>query len=201
MDWDPSWKWGFGFCGYWSKLENHVMEDPYAGLSKPNYQEFTGAEIQGHFSPFYFLDFEINLTLIKNTGPNEEYTFLKETTIDSSGNEIKTYEDKSYPYDSGPDTLFNFLITWKPVQKISSNLKIAYTGYRQLIHPRGKTFMSNSGVWLADITTIIQDFIMPDTNLEISFKNITDRQYEIPGTYNTIEGKPRSVQIVLRKIW
>ncbi|QTA80608.1 TonB-dependent receptor-like superfamily protein [Desulfonema limicola] len=201
IGWEPSWQWGLGFCGYWSRLEDHVMEDPYAGLSKPNHQEFTGAEIQGHYSPFRFLKFETNLTLINNKGPNEEYTFLKETYIDSSGNEIRTYEDRSYPYDSGPGALLDFIINWKPVKKISSNLRISYTGSRQLIHPRGQSFMSSSGVWLADINTIIRDIIMPDTDLEISIRNITDREYETPGIYSTIEGEGINAQIVLRKNW
>ncbi|MDM8539115.1 TonB-dependent receptor plug domain-containing protein, partial [Desulfobacterales bacterium HSG17] len=63
INWEPSKLWNLNFCGFWNKIEDHVIEDAYAGLSQPNNQEFTGLEIQGRYSPSRTLEFAANMTL------------------------------------------------------------------------------------------------------------------------------------------
>ena len=74
--WNPSKRAGLSLCGFASWIENHTMEDPYAGLSLPNSQDIIGLELEGHLSPAESLDLSANLTLMDNSGPDETYHYL-----------------------------------------------------------------------------------------------------------------------------
>ena len=193
--WKPSEKWRFDLCGFWNRIENHVMEDPYAGLSLPNHQEITGVEFEARYSPLRSLDLSANLTLMSHSGPEERYRSLLYVIPEP------VYEDRFYPYDGGAETLFNLTASWRPAERISAYCRLGYTGSRRLIHPRGDEFLTSPGVWLLDMNTIFQDVGLPGLNLELSVRNVADRRYETPGTYSSIEGEPVTAQIILRKKW
>jgi outer membrane receptor protein involved in Fe transport len=200
--WDISKRAGLSLCGFVSRIENHIMEDPYAGLSQPNNQDIKGVEIEGHLSPHSSLDFSANLTLTDNSGPDEIYH--NKTYFDGT---IWHYEDLSYPYDSGPPTLFNLTGTWRPVERVTTFARLGYFSSRQLIYPdpseeSGSTeYSSSPGGWLLDLTASIRDVVFSGLELELSIRNLTDRDYDTPGTYSTIEGKPFSAVVTLRKRW
>lgn len=199
--WKPSKHAGLSLCGFASRIKNHTMEDPYAGLSSPNHQDIKGVEIEGHLSPVKYLDFSANLTLIDNSGPDETYHYNDYSYVRPDGTVVKHYTDLRYSYDSGADTLFNLTGTWRPIEKVSTFLRLNYFSSRQLIYPRSKTSCSCPAVWLLDISTTISDFIVPGVELGLSVKNLTDKHYETPGTYSTIHGSPISAEVVLRKRW
>lgn len=194
--WDISKRVGLSLCGFASRLENHIMEDPYAGLSQPNKQDIKGVEIEGRLSPAKGLDFSANLTLTDNSGPDE--TYLSKTYFDGT---TWHYEDLSYPYNSGPRTLFNLTGTWRPVERVTTFARLGYFSSRRLIYPGATEFHSTPGVWLLDLTTTIRDVVFSGLELEFSIRNLTDKEYDTPGTYSTIEGEPFSATVMLRKRW
>jgi len=49
--------------------------------------------------------------------------------------------------------------------------------------------------------TTIRDVAGIGLDLEASVKNLTDRDYKTPGTYDLIEGDPLTVSFILRKRW
>jgi outer membrane receptor protein involved in Fe transport len=199
--WDISKHAGLSLCGFASRIENHIMEDPYAGLSQPNNQDIKGVEIEGYLSPAKGFNFSANLTLIDNSGPDEIYH--SKTYFDGT---VWHYEDLSYPYDSGPPTLFNLTGTWRPSEKVTTFARLSYFSSRQLIYPdpsekSGSTeHPSSPGVWLLDLSATIRDLVLPDFE-EFSVRNLTDKEYDTPGTYSTIEGEPFSATVMLRKRW
>ncbi len=71
--WKPSPQASLSVCGFYSRIEKHILEDPYAGLSLPNRQNIKGVEIEGRYSPLKSLDLSANLTLLDNDGPSETY--------------------------------------------------------------------------------------------------------------------------------
>ena len=193
--WKPSDRAGVSVCGFFSKIQNHLMEDPYAGLSKPNHQNINGVEIAGNLSPFKGLDFSANLTLSNNSGPDETYHYLKYVWPEPQ------YEDLNFPYDAGPHTLFNLMGTWRPVEKVTVFARLGYHSSTQLIYPRSDTFVSIPGVWLLDMSTTVRDVVFSGLELQVSVRNLTNNHYETPGTYSAIRGKPLSAEVVLRKTW
>lgn len=201
--WKPSEKWGIEFCGYWSKMKDHVMEDLYAGLSEPNHQEFTGLEIQGYYSPFKNLRFSANLSMIHNRGPDETY-YYNDYIIDPYGSATPHYVELRYPYDTGPEKLFSFTAAWRATDHISLFGGIRYFSSGKLIYLRDSDFSvrsGGSGEYLLDATVAVRDFLFSGMELQITAENLTDEKYETPGIYSAIEGAPLTVEIRLRKKW
>ncbi len=199
--WRPSSRAEVSVCGFVSRIENHIKEDPYAGLSLPNHQDIQGMEIEGHFSPVQRLDFAANLTLLDNDGPDETYHWNDFSYVRPDGTVEKHYTDLNYPYNSGPDRLFNFSVTWQPTDRISAFLRLGYFDERDLIFARSEEIRSVPGVWLLDASTTIRDIGLPGLDLEITVRNLLDKSYQTPGTYSLVEGDPATLWVELRKKW
>jgi outer membrane cobalamin receptor len=204
--WEKPRRMGFSATGFYQWLDDHVMEDPYAGLSLPNEQRIYGLELEGHYSPHPSLNIEANLTLLENSGSDETYRYLSSIEIDDEGNIIRLYDTKTYPYDLGADSLFNLMVTWQPSDRVSLYARAGYTASRSLIYPRDSAYerdndyeiLSASGDWQLDVTAVIRDVLFPGTDLDLSVKNLRDNDYHTPGTYDLIGGRPITVQAVLR---
>jgi len=202
--WQPSKKLGLGLCAFWSGLDNHVTEDPYAGISQPNSQDIFGIEAEAWFRPFDGLELAANLTLMDNHGPEESYVFVESVFVRPDGSVGIVWGERNYPYDIGADTLFNFTATWRPLDWLTAFLRVRYFSDRLLIYPRAGGFeasRSTDGVWLADLTLTARDLFVPGVDLELAVRNLTDEDYETPGTYTTIPGEPLSATLMLRVRW
>jgi len=195
VGWKPSQMGDLSVCGFVSKIENHSMEDPYAGLSRPNHQKIYGVELNGRISPLKDLDFSANLTLLNNSGPDETYRYIKYWDPDPH------YEELSFPYDTGPKRLFNLTGTWRPIERVTLFARLGYHSSTQLIYPRANTFHYIPGAWLLDMAATVHNIIVPGLDLQISIRNLTNNHYETAGTYSAISGKPFSAEVMLRKRW
>ncbi|MDZ7698212.1 MAG: TonB-dependent receptor [Deltaproteobacteria bacterium] len=195
IGWKPSERYGVNVGGFASKIRNHIMEDPYAGLSEPNHQKIYGVELNGYFSPLKTLEFSANLTLQNNSGPDETYRYIKYWDPDPH------YEELNFPYDTGPKRLFNLTSTWRPIEKVTVFARLGYHSSTQLIYPRANRFQTIPGAWVLDATTTVKDIAVPGLDLQVSFRNLTNNHYETPGTYSTISGEPFTAEVMLRKRW
>jgi outer membrane cobalamin receptor len=199
--WKPTQQAALSVCGFISQIEKHIMEDPYAGLSQPNHQTIKGVEIEGRFSPLKSLDLSANLTLLDNDGPSETYHWNDYSFVRPDGSVEKHYTDLTYPYDRGPGALFNLMGTWRPVERVTAFLRLGYFSSRDLIFPRSAEIRSVPGVWLLDVSTTVRDVGIAGLDLEVSVRNLLDRDYETPGTYSLIKGDPATVWVGVRKRW
>ncbi len=200
VSWKPSKRFGMSVCGFYSRIDNHLMEDPYAGLSNPNHQEMLGLEVEGRYSPIDSIDLTGNVTLVNNKGPDETYHYNDYTYWDGE-KWVKHYVDIQYPYNKGPHTMVNLMGTWKPLDWIRTSLRLRYFSSRDLIYPRVQTFESSSDVWLIDANARFKDIFHKGLELDLSVRNLADRKYETPGTYSTIEGNPITAIVTLRYRW
>jgi outer membrane cobalamin receptor len=199
--WKPSPQVALSVCGFVSRIEKHIMEDPYAGLSLPNAQNIKGVEIEGRYSPVKSLDLSTNLTLLDNDGPSETYHWNDYSFVRPDGTVVKHYTDLTYPYDRGPGSLFNLTGTWRPFERVTTFLRLGYFSSRNLIFPRSAEILSVPGVWLVDMSSTVRDIGIPGLDLELSVRNLLNRDYETPGTYGLIKGDPATVWVGLRKRW
>jgi len=199
--WEPTRQIGMVVCGFINDIDNHIMEDPYAGLSEPNHQKIKGIELSGHYSPTGNLDFSANLTLMENSGPDETYRYQASFSLDEHGMPVKTYEELQYDYDSGPDTLADLICKWEISHWATATAILGYQASGNLIYPRNETNQETSGVWLLDVNATFQDLFLSGLDMEVSLKNVFDKKYETPGTYNTIKGDPVTLYIGVRKRW
>ncbi|RJR19309.1 MAG: TonB-dependent receptor [Desulfobacteraceae bacterium] len=200
----PSRNMELGIVGFTEKLKNHIMEDPYAGLSEANTQRINGIELEGRVTPFKGLELSANLTLLDNSGPDETYRYNDFTFIRPDGTIERHYVDLRYPYDVGPKRMFNLMGTWKPIDRLTASLRLGYVSSRLLIYPRGENltaYPSSEGVWILDMSATLADVFIQGLDLSLSIKNLADRRYETPGIYDSIEGAPFSMELTVAKRW
>ena len=184
-----------------SRIENHILEDPYAGLSEPNYQDIQGLELHGRywFTPSF--DISANVTFLDNSGPNETYRRIDQIFVWPDGTVDVIYENINYPYDLGAEKTAKLTATWRPTENITAFARCNYISDRDLIYPVSKGVNSYSGVWIADMSLRLKNLTKHRFELAVTIKNLFDRDYTTPGIYSGIQGDPLEIQCILRKVW
>lgn len=201
LAWKPAASAQLSVTGFLSRIDRHVMEDPYAGLSLPNRQRFRGLELEGRLLPAEGLELAANATLLANHGPAETYHWNDYSFLSPDGTVVRHYTDLSYPYDRGPGTLFNLMAAWRPAERLSAFARLGYTAGRDLIYPRGGEVITAPSVWLLDAALTVRDVALPGLDVELSGRNLLDRRYLTPGTYSLIPGEPASFWLGFRYKW
>ncbi len=202
--WNRAKQMGWSATGFYQQIDNHVMEDPYAGVSQPNVQDIYGIELDAHWQPVKSLRLQAGLTLVANSGPQENYRYVESYGFDNdTGELVPNYAVNRFDYDLGPDRLFNVQATWQPLTDLSVNVSARYTGSRSLLFPRDDTLerVSVDGAWCVDAAVVVENVISRGIDLEVSLHNLFDNRYDTPGTYDLIEADPFTAQAVLRMAW
>lgn len=199
VSWQPEKRYGLSVCGFFKRLSDHIMEDPYAGLSISNSQEIRGIEIDGYLSPIEAVRLSANLTLQENSGPDETYRYVDYVFIRPDGTLEEHYADLRYAYDTGPKRIFNFMAQWDPVDRLTLSARTGYFSSISVICPRCETTDAVPGVWLVDMKATLRDMGMAGLDLEFFLWNITDRSYRLPGTYSVIKGEGFSGMLMVKK--
>ena len=187
--------------GYANRLENHIFEDPYAGISEPNHQDVNGVEIRGRywFTPEF--DMSANLSLHDHAGPDERYEYVSSFFVDEEGNFIEEREQIEYPFDSGAKTTFNLMTEWRPSRNVILSGRLLYVSDRDLIYPRSEKIIRFSGQWTTDLSLRMENITRYRLGLACTVKNLFDQDYVSPGVYSGIKGDPLEIQIAISKKW
>ncbi len=201
LGWKPSQEFSLNVTGFLSRLKNHIVEDPFAGLSQPNEQDLRGVEIEAQYGPWKSLALSANLTLLDNSGPPETYRFVAATFIRPDGTIVEVPGERSFPYDSGADTLFNLKATWRPMEKLTAFARLGYSSGTDLIFPQGGVVNAYPSAWLLDASVTVRDVLFPGLDLQLAARNLLDKDFEVPGTYSAVSGEPFSFSVMLRKRW
>jgi outer membrane receptor protein involved in Fe transport len=198
VSWRPQKRLTLTGTGFFNRISDHVMDDPYAGLSLPNEQDIYGLELEAAYSPWDWVDIQANLTMLDHSGPDETYMYEEYSYVRPDGTLEQVFTEFNYPYDPGAETLFNLGATLRPWESLDLFTGLRYFSSRELIYPRGDVRKKSHGRWLADVSATYKDLGIPGLNLTMSVRNLFDEDYETPGTYSMIEGEPFNVQIMLR---
>lgn len=196
--WQPVSRFEIALTGYNSRIENHVMEDPYAGLSQPNEQEINGIEAEVRYSPVATVELTAGFSILENKGPDEAFLYNDYSYIDEDGNLVRHYITINYPYDTGPERLFNFTAKWRPFAATTLFARVRYIDERRMIHPLGAVAATSPDVWLLDLNCRQQNVLLTGLDLSASLINATDAQYQTPGTYANIPGQELTFLISLK---
>lgn len=201
LAYNPGQKTSFSLVAFTSCIKDHVKEDPYAQLSQPNKQDIYGVEIEGAYSFSDQFSIAGNLTLLANNGPDETYHLLTGIFIRPDGSFEYIFEDIKSPYDIGPKTMFNMTPTWRPLDSLTVLADLKYFSERDLINARTGNTVTADDVWLLDVSATLTDLFSSGVDLTCTAKNIFDTNYKTPGTYEIIDGKPFTLQLMLQKKW
>jgi len=188
-------------CGFINKIENHVMDDPYAGLSNPNHQQIKGGELSFNINPLDQFSISGSLTLVKNNGPLETYLYNDYSTFLPDGTMQKHYISLAYPYDIGPERFFNFSFLWSLKKDIQLFTCARYFSGYKLADPLTRNPKAVDNVFLMDAGIRMKNLFSDESEFEIKIVNLLDNDYKIPGMYGLEKGRPFSISIAWKKIW
>jgi len=201
VSWQSKDRMGLSLCGFMNHISDHVMDDPYAGLSDPNRQKIYGMELEGRIVPVDGVELSANFTMLDNSGPDETYLYNDYIFVRPDGTLEKHYVEIKYPFDTGPDRLFNVMAKWEPLDTVSVFCRTGYFSSQDVICPTCDIIKSVPGVWLADMSMTVRDILVPGLEFSLQLKNITDENYQVPGSYSTMDGEPFSMRMLLTKKW
>ncbi|MGQ9483867.1 MAG: TonB-dependent receptor plug domain-containing protein [Desulfosoma sp.] len=199
--WRPNARLSGEVTGFFTKICDHVMEDPFAGVSLANEQKFVGLEASARFHLTDSLSLHGNLTALTHSGPDEVYRYTEYGILGPGGDFEETIVDLTYPFDVGPKTFGNAAVLWTPTKHLSARLRLRSFSEMSLIYPRGAARDNAPDVWLLDLDAAYKDFLTPKLDLIAAVTNLTDRDHEIPGTYSMIDGRPLTLHLHLRYRW
>lgn len=202
LTWQASPKLKVKTCAFISRISDHVVQDAYAGLSRPNHQTLRGIEIGGELRPADEWRLSANLTALDNSGPDDSYNYLAYSYIRPDGSIENVYENIRSPFDMGPDLYGNVLLEWRPLQKLSLFGRLNYAAGHKLAFLRGgESTVEGEDLYKLDITGLWRDIAGRRTDLSVSVRNVLDRKADLPGTYEMIETDGAAVEILLKKSW
>lgn len=192
----------FSLCGFSSHIENHVVANKYAAYSLPNSQDIDGIEFEINYSPFKFLDISSNLTMLRNTGPDEVFKPVKTLILelDDTIGQIFYDDDLNLPYDVGPEIYSNFVVTYRFNDNIHILSRLQYVASNKAIDLVNEISKEVPSFWLFDVNLSFDDFYK-GFGVNIGLKNILNRDYELPGTYSNIDGSEFETEILISKKW
>jgi outer membrane cobalamin receptor len=187
--WKPGKERKFSLTFFRNRIDNHVIEDRYAGagLSIPNSQTIYGAELEGEFRITDSLLVSGNVALLNNSGPDETYLYRDYSYVDSDGKVQDHFQNLNYAYDAGADTMVNLAVNWNLTEKITLVPGLQYFSKTQLYFPLDDVTRECPEVWLMDVHLKIEKVFPFDLDLYV--ENLADHDYVVPGTYTFTEGK------------
>ena len=184
-----------------NKLENHVIEDPYAGagLSIPNSQTIKGIELELAHQLTDSFKLSGNLTLLNNSGPDETYLYNDYTYIDDEGNGVKHYQELDYAYDTGPDTMGAVRAVWQITDKLTLVPELRYFSERKLYYPVEDVTRICDDVWVMDVNLLVKDIFPFDLSLYLN--NLFNTDIASPGLYSVTRNPSFNAGLMIRMNW
>ncbi|MBU0973234.1 MAG: TonB-dependent receptor plug domain-containing protein [Proteobacteria bacterium] len=184
-----------------NKIENHVIEDRYAGagLSTPNSQTIDGIEFELAHQVTDSFTLSGSLTLLSNSGPKETYLYNDYTYIDDKGNVVKHHQQLDYAYDTGPDTMGAVRGTWQITDQLALVPELRYFSQRKLYYPVEDVTRICDAAWVADVNLLVREVFPFD--LSFFLNNVFDNEYESPGLYSVTNNQGFNAGMMIRMEW
>nr|MDA3790761.1 outer membrane cobalamin receptor protein [Desulfobacula sp.] len=184
-----------------NEIDNHVIEDRYAGagLSTSNSQTIDGIELEWDVKLTNFLKISGNLVILDTKGPDETYLYNDYSFIDNDGNVIKHYQELNYDYDPGAPVMLNFKAAWDITDNIVLIPELKYFSERKIYYPIQNIKKNYDDTWVFDLNLMVTDLFPFDLGLHLN--NIFNSQNETPGLYSINKHDSFSAAIVLKMNW
>ncbi len=187
--------------GFANRIENHVIEDRYAGagLSTPNKQTLFGVELELDHQLTDRISLGGNLTLLRNSGPKEVYYYNDYSYIDKDGNLVKNFLDLEHEYLMGPDIMGSVAFNWQMTPHVMLASELHYFSGQNLYYPIKDEAKSCDSAWTLDLNLHVRDLWPFDLSLFAT--NLLDNDHAIPGVYSVTRPMPQGFGISVRTTW
>lgn len=187
--------------GFSNWIEDHVIEDRYAGagLSTPNRQTIFGVELELDHRLNDRISLGGNLTFMRNSGPNERYFYNDYSFIDDDGNLVKNFLELEHEYGLGPDLMATLKGAWKMTPHVTLASELRYFSSQNLYYPIKDELRSCGSAWVMDLNLHVRKLWPFD--LSVFATNVFDNDQVIPGVYSVTHPMPLAVGITVGKSW
>jgi outer membrane receptor for ferrienterochelin and colicin len=184
-----------------NEIENHVIEDRYAGagLSTPNRQTIDGVELEFARQMTDRLKLSGSFTFFRNSGPNETYLYNDYSYQDGYGNWIKHYQNLEHAYDAGPDTMGSAKAVWQITDQITLVSELMYFSERTLYYPEEDITRACGDAWVMDVNLMVKKIFPFDVSFYLN--NIFDTEYSSPGLFSITDNPSVNAGIMIRMHW
>lgn len=175
---------------YHNRLRDHIVEDPYGGLSLPSDRELYGAELFGQTALTSTVDITIGLTLQDGSRGDENYRVLAFSILRPDGTQTDTYDSWSEAFDSGPRWLAYCGLHWHPMPNHRANINVRGGGSYSSTYNKGTLKQNYRAPLLVDFTYRFTGFVIPQCSITLRATNLLDQDYEQPDIYGPVKGTP-----------
>ena len=188
--WNPRPHHSLAVTTFYSKLRDHIQEDPYGGLSLPSNPEIIGLEFEAKARFFSTLDVFGNLMVLNSWGGEERYRVFKYAFIRPDGSREFFFDTWEQPYDPGPSYLLKAGFIWR----FHPNAFFALDGTLNDDVPfnfdKGKVSGDFDQPLLLGATLNLKDFLIQNSTLTLRGRNLRNKDYQVPGVFGPAEGSP-----------
>lgn len=190
----PSPQFNLAITPFWTALENHIQQDPYAGLSSLGSQDIYGIEFAGSYRLCKELRFWANSSFFQTNGDDARYTTFIKVYDNGSWVDVP-YEQWSVPYDTGPTLLANAGVIWQPKKDLTLSLSAHYNHDHSFYFNKGAGHEEVGRRWIFDMTVKFADVGVKGLDMTGSVKNLFDQRYETPGSAGALNGAPLAAYV------
>jgi len=180
----------FSATTYLSHLSNNVQSDPYAGVSNPSDQDFSGLELFIKKRIWDTLDMYCSISKIFYYGDEYSLSAYVSSYFREDGTSVDIYDNWSESYDPGSDFIAGSGLTWHAHPKVDFSLTASCTS------PIPYSYKENTITGEYDNPLLLNSEIrikhMPYDNFifSVGCKNILDGDFTYPGFYGPVNGNP-----------
>jgi outer membrane receptor protein involved in Fe transport len=188
LAWESGQERSASITGFYSRLQDHLGEDPYGGLSKPTDQNILGMELSARTRLGKRLDLFGNLTLLDSWGASEEYEVFRSFILLEDGTLVAEFDQWKQSFDEGPDLIANLGILWHFHPKATLALEGGMTSKAPFSYVQDTVSGHEDQRFLLDATLSIRDLLIKGSTLTLRGTNALDLDYNVPGLYGSEEG-------------
>ncbi len=178
---------------FYSRIKDHVAEDPFGGYSLPSEEHFLGVEpgFELRFSRFRLWG---NALFLSKWGEKERYKVLSYLIIKPDGTYEEFYSQWEKPFDYGTDKILNcgFSLNF---DRWSFSVKLNKTSDKTFSYLKGREHGKTGRSTLVDANL---EFRLKDFSLDLSLKNAFGERKRVPGTYSPIKLDPTGFYVSLK---
>lgn len=196
------WSSGYGdtisATAYISRLSDNVQSDPYAGVSEPSDQDFSGFELFFKKKFNDKLEGYASISKIFNSGDDYNLSSLKYSFLRPDGTRVDTYDKWTESYDPGADFMANSGLIWHIHPKVDFSLTAFWTNPIPYSYKENTIVGEYDNSLLLNSEIRLKNLFYDNFTLSAGCKNILDGDFTYPGFYGPVNGNPLTAYAVIR---
>ncbi|MBF0411257.1 MAG: TonB-dependent receptor plug domain-containing protein [Desulfamplus sp.] len=183
---------------YISRLSDNVQTDPYAGVSEPSDQDFSGLELFCKKKLSDKLEGYASISKIFYSGDDYNLSVLRSSILRPDGTRVDSYDKWTEAYAPGADFMANTGITWHLHSKVDFTLIASWTTPIPYSYKENTITGEYDNSLLLNSEIRLKNFFYNNFTFLVGCKNILDGDFTYPGFYGPVNGNPLTAYAIVR---